>query len=965
MRIGPYEIGEEVGRGGMGVVYRARSDDGREVAIKVLTRTDSRKALLRFDRERRLLKKLGPDDGFVPLLDAGLDDTGAYIVMPFLEGGTLRDRIDAGGGRLPPAEVARIGAALARSLAVAHARGVIHRDLKPDNVLFDGDGRALIADLGLAKHFLPDQSSVGLSRTGEFKGTLGYVAPEQVRDAKAVAPAADVYGLGVILFEALTGKIPFTVSTPVEMIVAIINHEMPKVRELRPTVPADLARAVDRCLGREPRTRPTPEELAGTLAALAAQGGSSDGRRLGVGASLAAAALAVAFVAAAGGVAATLGHRERVGAPTGSGSGSGSATGERDPESATDAPQPVALIPPFDRLEPPDWLPLRSVFGRQEWAVGEGGVIRIDVSGDGSTAAASSTGSVVLVHDVESGRLLAELGPHGGPVRAIDLDHDGGRVLTGDDTGTVRVWDVASGAAVFEVDGHEREIRAVAFSSDGTRAITGDVRGAIRLWNLAEASLEAELVPPRARRVTDILVLPDGRVVVCVHGELLLLDLASFGAPLRIRPSEARGGGRLGLSADGASLVVTQSKLGLALVDPVAFRPIGLLGTRRGDGGGDDAGITDVAPLRGSLMACSTSDGTIHVIDLAARRSVAGWASHAKGTRALAATPDGRRVFSGGVGGVIREWNAQLGEERDPPVGHRGTVTTLAVTPDGERLVSGGRDGWLHVWDLATGDERRLATKDRRTWLTALAVDGSSQVIAGHLDGATRLWDLETLECTIADVPHSGAVTDAIALPPDAGALVTVGPTAGGPTVMAYQTRARARAPIGPVEPTALVAAASPLERDRFLVGMQDGTIRWMDVAGGRVSDPIAAPTEELGVPSALAISPDSRHALSGHRGGRLMEWSLIRPEVRALARYGSRTVRAIAFAPDGRAAVAAGGRFVIWEGLGAASPPTEVPISLQPLRDRATAAVFSIDGRELFIGTQRGAILRFAVQPR
>ncbi|HZV02943.1 MAG TPA: serine/threonine-protein kinase, partial [Planctomycetota bacterium] len=205
---GKYEAVAELGRGGMGVVYRGRAiDSGANVAIKVVSSIDPMD-LDRFERERRLLANFNAEDGFVPLLDAGVAGGRPYVVMPLLEGGTLSDRLRR--GPLPVAEAVALVRRLARALRGAHERGIIHRDLKPSNVLFDRDGNAFVADLGLAKHFRRDVPGGGksqsLTETGASTGTLGYMAPEQLGDAKTVSPRADVFALGAILHECLSGS---------------------------------------------------------------------------------------------------------------------------------------------------------------------------------------------------------------------------------------------------------------------------------------------------------------------------------------------------------------------------------------------------------------------------------------------------------------------------------------------------------------------------------------------------------------------------------------------------------------------------------------------------------------------------------------------------------------------------------------------------------------------------------------
>jgi tetratricopeptide (TPR) repeat protein len=262
MRIGPYEVVTTVGQGGAGTVYRARSPEGREVAIKVLRRTDA-EVLARFERERRLLGSLGEAEGFVSLVEAGTAAQGPYLVMPFVPGGTLRERLAH--GRLGVEETRELGRALAAALGAAHERGIVHRDMKPENVLFAASGQPLVADLGLAKHFdtrTPGASqSVSLSRDGTFRGTAGYMAPEQMNDAKSAGPAADVFALGAILYECLTGAPPFVGENVLEIVALVAAERFDPIRKGRPEVPGWLARTIERALAAAPEDR-FPDALA-------------------------------------------------------------------------------------------------------------------------------------------------------------------------------------------------------------------------------------------------------------------------------------------------------------------------------------------------------------------------------------------------------------------------------------------------------------------------------------------------------------------------------------------------------------------------------------------------------------------------------------------------------------------------------------------------------------------------------
>ncbi len=255
-RVGAYEIEGPLGAGGMGVVLKGRAPDGRAVAIKVVQRP-SEDAAKRFDREKRLLASFGIQDGFVPLIDQGEVPQGPYLVMPLIEGGTLRDRFKAC-GKLPIAEVASLGRQLAQTIARAHERGIVHRDLKPENVLFTADGQPLVADLGLAKHFrredLGGSKSLTLTAQGEFRGTMNYMAPEQMQDAGAVGPPADVFSIGVILYEALTGHAPYESDDVLELVANVNAGVHTPLRRERGDVPPWLEEIVERSI------RPKPDD---------------------------------------------------------------------------------------------------------------------------------------------------------------------------------------------------------------------------------------------------------------------------------------------------------------------------------------------------------------------------------------------------------------------------------------------------------------------------------------------------------------------------------------------------------------------------------------------------------------------------------------------------------------------------------------------------------------------------------
>ncbi|HZU95260.1 MAG TPA: protein kinase [Planctomycetota bacterium] len=252
MRFGAYETAEEIGRGGMAIVFRARGPRGETVALKVLAALEP-EVLALFERETRLLATLRSNDGVVPILDSGSVGGRPYIVMPLLGGGTLRDRLDRR-KKLERAEAVALVRRLAEALGRAHERGIVHRDVKPGNVLFDAEGNPFVADLGFAKHFTRDvpgaSQSATVSATGTIAGTAGYMAPEQLQGASRIGPEADVFALGVILYECLEGEKPF----PARGLVSYVESLRGVTPRLRGH-PAWLARAVERALEKDPARR--------------------------------------------------------------------------------------------------------------------------------------------------------------------------------------------------------------------------------------------------------------------------------------------------------------------------------------------------------------------------------------------------------------------------------------------------------------------------------------------------------------------------------------------------------------------------------------------------------------------------------------------------------------------------------------------------------------------------------------
>jgi serine/threonine protein kinase len=256
-----FEIQGEIGRGGMGVVYRAwQKDLNRPVALKV-SRAEGDGAA-RLQAEAQAVARL-QHPNIVQVYGIGQQDGGAYLVLELVDGGTLAGRLEE--GPLPAREAAALLGTLARAVHHAHERGVVHRDLTPANILFTRDGVPKVADFGLAR--LQSDRAATRARAGWLLGTPNYMPPEQVAgEEKRVGPAGDIYSLGAILYEALTGRLPFQGKSLLETLRLVLTQMPVPPRQLDPGIPDPLEAICLRCLAKAPRRRyPTAAELAGAL----------------------------------------------------------------------------------------------------------------------------------------------------------------------------------------------------------------------------------------------------------------------------------------------------------------------------------------------------------------------------------------------------------------------------------------------------------------------------------------------------------------------------------------------------------------------------------------------------------------------------------------------------------------------------------------------------------------------------
>jgi serine/threonine protein kinase len=280
---GRYRLEAKLGSGGMSTVYLARDDTlDRPVAVKVMHRemSEQEDQLQRFRQEARAVAKL-THPNVVSVIDAGEDGGYPYIVFEYVKGETLKQRIGRVGA-LDTQEAIAYAIEVARGLGVAHARKMVHRDIKPQNVLIDEEGRAKLTDFGISRQLEQD----GVTATGRVLGTTDYVAPEQAM-GKAVDPRSDIYSLGVVLYEMLVGQVPFHADSQVGVAMKHVNEELPDVQRRRPEASAAVALVVERATAKYPAERYQTigemiDDLETALEVEAARAGSTTGEATSV-----------------------------------------------------------------------------------------------------------------------------------------------------------------------------------------------------------------------------------------------------------------------------------------------------------------------------------------------------------------------------------------------------------------------------------------------------------------------------------------------------------------------------------------------------------------------------------------------------------------------------------------------------------------------------------------------------------
>jgi WD40 repeat protein/tRNA A-37 threonylcarbamoyl transferase component Bud32 len=876
---GQYELLKEIDRGAMGIVYQARQTQlHRLVAVKVMAsgRFAAPDFVQRFRTEAEAVASLDHPN-IVPVYEVGECEGQPFFSMKLVEGGSLAARIANQQAPIGQA-AAELLMKLSRAVHYAHQRGILHRDIKPGNVLLDAQGEPHLTDFGLAK--LVEREST-LTRTMALLGTPSYMSPEQARgESKQLTTAVDVYGLGAVFYELLTGQPPFAGGTTMETVRQVLEKEPRRPAAVKPGTDRDLETICLKCLAKEPSRRyGSAEALANDLERwmrhepiLARPIGRLERMaKLVRRHPLAAAFSAVTLLLIGLSVLTLLRANVRVAAAQKT-----EAALRRQAEHEADAKRRQLIrlsVGTGNRLVEEGQSFAALLWFTQSMRLENGDANREDVHRRRFAA--------VLRQAPE----LAQIWFHGSFVESIEFSPNGAKVASSGLDGDARVWDVLAAQAPIAPLAHGEGARGVKFTPDGTRLFAVDALQNLRFWDITTGEPLGAPRPTTANYTEGVHFSPDGRwlAVPTKDGVQLYDAKTDVPGPLLSSPASAVW---VHFNADGRHLVARQDRdlhLWTFVAGQWASHQLTHPGMLRGSDFSHDGraiatttlrtlfvwNLADGKPARAPIqmnsdlfdcrfsaddrwLATATWDGAVRIFDVESARLVSDPLRHRAGVAQCVFSPDGQQLATASWDHTARLWDPRTGVATSPSLPHGGYVSSVSFSPDGSRLATGGQDETVRLWNLRTNSGTRFNVRHEAGVSGVYYSPDSQRLLSCGHDHRACIWDART-----------------------------------GRLLLSL-----------PKVPQLLIQAGFSPDGKRLFTACADGAARLFDAESGAELVPAMRHTQRL---AWVAFSPDGRRLVTASRDGTARVWNTTNGEpVTPLLRHGGALTQAT-FSPDGR----------------------------------------------------------------